>query len=125
MSYVYEPYPKWIYHPDGMSKMVQSAEEHAQHEGWWESPAGPEAHLAGLAPVVAEASAPPASEEDAALRQWYKAPMKQVIAHVDRVPEDGLLELRAVEANRPGGARRAVLAAIDARMAMSAEAQAE
>ena len=39
--YVYQPYPKWLYHESGESKAVHSKDEHEKHmsDGWKESPA--------------------------------------------------------------------------------------
>jgi hypothetical protein len=31
-------YPKWLYHSEHPAKVVHSAEEHAEHDGWQEEP---------------------------------------------------------------------------------------
>jgi len=39
MAYVYEEFPKWKYHIDGRSKIVQNAEEEkALGKGWYNTP---------------------------------------------------------------------------------------
>ena len=117
-------YPKFLYASGGRAKVVKTPEEHfACGEEWYESPA--------FIPT-AESAAPPASEyrvpeqvtviaesADAKLKKFYAAPAKVVIDNVVSLDdEDDLRELRDIEENRPGGARRTVLRAVADRLAM-------
>ena len=60
-----------------------------------------------------------ADNADDKLKKFYQAPAKVVVDNVIVMDtEDDLRELREIEENRPGGARRTVLRAVADRLAM-------
>lgn len=54
--YVYQAYPKYLYHPSGETRIVQNALEHQQlAPGWYDTPA---AFTGGVVPVTSTAGIP-------------------------------------------------------------------
>jgi hypothetical protein len=122
-------YPKYIYGAKGSDgkhavRLVHEIDEHrALGGGWYESPADvPDVPEAPGAPVVTGgvvgSVAEIANEAARAVEGFYAAPAKIVtsrIAAFETVEE--VDEIAGIEANRPGGARKAVLNAIAVRRA--------
>lgn len=51
-GYVPQPYPKWIYHPDGSAKVIDSPDQ--EQKGWYDT----STEAAAKAPKSGEANTP-------------------------------------------------------------------
>ena len=73
MVYTYIPYPKWIYHMDGRSIIVQDEAQHkAMGDGWFDSPDKAQAALKRLAQSAALADLQPYSFNHQLIDAVYK-----------------------------------------------------
>lgn len=112
-------YPKWIYASGGRSKIVRSVEEHAEHEGWVESPAaviedGLTPTVTGVAPAAVTGMV---MNADATVKRFYTVPVKVIADQVMGLSTlEEVREVRDIEDARPGGPRKGVLQAVLARM---------
>lgn len=130
MDVEYAPYPKWLYHKTAEATLVHTAERHAQlGAGWYESPREAAAEI--VAPVIVAPPAPapvaeaPPDPAAAALQKYYAAPGQVIYAKVQTLSVASELEdLRAIEEQRPGGARKTVLRRINERLGRLRGAQA-
>lgn len=116
-------YPKWLYRAGGDSKLVTTAEAHDRLGAWWFESPGEASDAVAIA--VAEARGelpvkerhPLESPTDGVLNAYYAAPVKIAAARAQALATiEDLDELRDVEEQRPGGARKGVLKAIGDRM---------
>lgn len=105
-AYVYQPYPKWIFHVSGASKLVRGPEQHAEYSSdeWKEEPWS-------AAPDLASKTAP-------AEGTFCDLSAKDAQALIDAADLDiakGFLEAELANPNKEGG-RKGVLKAIQARI---------
>lgn len=124
---VKQEYPKWIYRPGGDCKVVGDAAAHAAAGRWWhEGPLEAETALAiamaeatGIDQPVAHMTTPEPEPEPtiAAVTAYYAAPTKVAVAKVASLDgPEALEELRVIEDQRPGGARKAIARALAERL---------
>lgn len=104
--YVYQPYPKTIFHVDGRSKVVKDPDQHAEHsdDEWKEEPWSAAPDLASKSAPV-EGSFCDLSAKDA----------QALIDASDLAIAKGLLDAELANPNKEGG-RKGVLKAIQARI---------
>jgi hypothetical protein len=111
------PFPKWIYGPNGESKVVHSFEEMQSYPDWAETPAAFYKTSAPAGPATPVVVGGLVSGADTLLKRFYTVPVKVIADQVMGLPTlDEVLEVRDMEAQRPGGARKGVMQAVVARM---------
>lgn len=107
--YEYHPYPKWIYHERDGSRIVQSAEEHANYQsrgGWVENPNDTRKAWEALELEKSDNAAQRASDDH---RMSDKA--KSEHAAADEAADDHVLDLPAGKLDKSKSKKKAAEAA--------------
>lgn len=132
MPYVYQAYPKWLFHATKEATLVQNPEGHARlGPGWFEEPVSGNVPQAvetspaveqirvAMGPASGDARAAK-SDEDAvnqAIALWT-TPAEELLQQVSVMGLEALAAIKALEGKNPRavGGRKSLLAAITLRM---------
>ena len=138
VPYIYQPYPKWLYHATAKPRIVDDAAEHAAlPPGWFASqgeadqgvanreapaPVAPLALVASTEPVPAAAPPPPApaapvvpsAAEDAEKAELYATAVPKIVDKLQGASADTLERIAKLEAQNPAGPRGSLVKALAA-----------